>query len=215
MEENLNPMEQQVEEAEDLRVQTDETAVLEQEETAVQKADVSAPVVDFWSADAPDYEPEPVFNMPTRPIYKKWWFWVIIAAVVFAALAVGIVLSDGSTGGSGSSGGGYSYSAPSISPYVTTVKTAKNSKYGITYGAAFDRFFASPKWSYFKASTGEHVVEFTGIFSYSGERATAKIQFIVDTREGTLEVYHLSINGVAQSRLVLATLVQKVFESYR
>ena len=91
---------------------------------------------------------------------------------------------------------------------------SKNSKYGIAYGAAFDRFFTSPGWSCFKATSGEHVVEFTGGFLYSGERATAKLQFIVDMAEGTLEVYHLSINGVAQSRLMLAILIQKVFESY-
>ena len=101
-----------------------------------------------------------------------------------------------------------------VNPYVQLVKSTKNSKYGITYGAAFDSFFASPSWSYFSATTGENVVEFEGDFLYDGKHATATIQFVVDTDAGMLEVYHLSINGQSQSRLMLSTLLQKVFESY-
>lgn len=67
---------------------------------------------------------------------------------------------------------------------------------------------------HFKASTGEHVVEFEGGFYYDNKPATATIQFIVDMSEGTIQVYHLSINGQAQNKLMLAALVKKVFESY-
>lgn len=109
---------------------------------------------------------------------------------------------------------GSSYVAPVVSPYVSMVKNAKHSTYGITYGAAFNSFFSNPEWSYFKASTGEDVVEFEGRFSYSGSPATAKIQFVVDTSAGTFTAYHLSIDGEAQSKLMLATMIQKVFESY-
>ena len=144
-----------------------------------------------------------------KKLVKQWWFWVIIGV---AALALIIGITSGNSGSGSSSSSGSYYVAEN--PYVTIVKTTKNSKYGITYGAAFNSFFSSPDWDYFKASSGEHVVEFQGKFYYDNSPATATVQFVVDTDAGTLEVYHLSINGVAQSRLMLAALVQKVFESY-
>ena len=65
-----------------------------------------------------------------------------------------------------------------------------------------------------RSYTGEDVVEFKGGFSYSGSPATAEIQFVLDLSAGTLQVYHLSINGEGQNQLMLAAMVQKVFESY-
>lgn len=101
-----------------------------------------------------------------------------------------------------------------VSPYVKMITEATHSEYGITYGDAFDSFFSDPEWSYFESTTGEDVVEFEGGFSYSGSPAIAKIQFVLDLSEGTFSAYHLSINGEDQSRLMLATMIQKVFESY-
>ena len=153
-------------------------------------------------------EPEAPKPKGIRKLIRKWWFWAIIAAVV-ASLVIGIVLiSDSGSSSSGSSSYVYEH------PYVTIVKTTKNSNYGVTYGAAFNSFFTNPRWEYFSASSGEDVVEFSGGFYYDGSPATATIQFVLDMDEGTLEVYHLSINGVGQSRLMLGVLVQKVFESY-
>lgn len=134
------------------------------------------------------------------------------------SLAVLMLLSFAACGDddsdSGSSGGGSSYNYNYVSPYVTMVKDAKHSTYGITYGRAFDSFFSNPKWEYFKSTTGEHVVEFTGGFSYYDKPADAKIQFVLDLADGTFTAHHLSIDGEAQSRLMLASMIQKVFESY-
>ena len=94
------------------------------------------------------------------------------------------------------------------------VKEATNSNYGITYGAAFDNFFSDPEWSHFTSTDGKEVVEFEGGFTYSGSPAKAKFQFVVNESEGTMQVYHLSINGEAQNKLMIATFVKKVFESY-
>lgn len=131
---------------------------------------------------------------------------LLIAVMMFSAIACGSDDSDDED----------TYIPPAVyvSPYVTMVKEATNSKYGITYGDAFDSFFTDPEWDYFKATTGEHVVEFEGGFLYDGVPATATIQFVLDMEEGMLSVYHLSINGVDQSKLMLSALVQKVFESY-
>jgi hypothetical protein len=151
---------------------------------------------------------EPEAPKGIRKLIRKWWFWAIIAALA-VLLVVGVTQSNSDSSSS-------SYSPPVVyeHPYVTLVKTTENSKYGVTYGAAFNSFFGSPRWEYFSASTGEDVVEFTGTFYYDNAPATATIQFVLDMDEGMLEVYHLSINGVGQSRLMLNTLIQKVFESY-
>ncbi len=145
---------------------------------------------------------------PTKK--RKGWIWAIVIAVVVALGILIVVFATDSCGGDSDSSQSQSY----VNPYVSMVKNARNSSYGITYGAAFDRFFSSPEWSYFKATTGEHVVEFEGDFLYDGARARATIQFVLDMSEGTMTVYHLSINGQSQSRLLLTALVNKVFESY-
>ena len=149
-----------------------------------------------------------------KKLLKKWWFWAIIAVVV-AGLVLGICLIAGDKGSDpGSPSGGTSSVTSYVDPFVTLVKTAENSRYGITYGRAFDSFFTRPRWEYFQAVSGEHVVEFNGGFLYDGEPATATVQFVIDLDEGMLEVYHLSIDGVAQSRLMLSALLEKVFTSY-
>ncbi len=94
------------------------------------------------------------------------------------------------------------------------VRDAKHSTYGITYGTALNDFFSDPEWSYFESTTGEHVVEFEGGFSYDNSPATARIQFIIDLDEGTFSAAYLAINDVAQNKLMLAALIKKVFESY-
>lgn len=142
-----------------------------------------------------------------KKFFKRWWFWLIVIIIGAFVFVSG---SDSSSSSSSSSG---SYYVPTISPYVSMVKDATNSNYGITYGKAFNYFFSNPDWSSFTATTGEIVVEFEGKFTYDNSPATAKIQFVLDLAGGTFSVYHLSINGVSQSKLVLATLINKVFET--
>lgn len=159
-----------------------------------------------------EVKPEPVVSQgesPVKRIIKKWWVWVIVG-VVTVGLVITIVSCANSCNSSSSSS--YSSSFTYESPYVTLVKNTTNSKYSITYGKAFSKFFTSPKWEYFEAVSGEHVVEFTGKFSYDGAPATAKIQFIVG--DDYIQVYHLSINGQDQNKLMLGMMIQKIFESY-
>lgn len=144
-----------------------------------------------------------------KALLRKWWFWLIVGLVV-AGIGTGITVAVVSSGSSSSS---YS-SGISESPFVTLVKTTTNSNYGITYGAAFDSFFSSPRWRYFLSDGGANVVEFTGKFSYADAPATALIQFVVDLDEGSITASYLEINGIAQNRLLLATLIGKVFSSY-
>ena len=144
-----------------------------------------------------------------KPFHKQWWFWVALMAVI---AVIGIASSSLSDGGSGGGGGSSSY-VPYTSPYVSMVKNATHSTYGITYGKAFNSFFSNPHWEYFKSTDGLHVVEFTGRFSYSNQPATARIQFIIDLDEGTFAPTFLAINDTPQNKLMLAALIKKAFES--
>lgn len=204
----------------DPEVAGEETAAPSQEPSAAEQtveevapaeanAEEAVPAEETPAAEAAEQEaPKP---KGIRKLIRKWWFWAIIVALI-ALLVVGITLiaDGGSSDASTSSNSSYYYEHP----YVTLVKTTKNTSYGVTYGAAFNSFFTSPSWEYFSASSGEDVVEFSGGFLYDGAPATATVQFVLDMDAGMLEVYHLSINGVGQSRMMLSALLQKVFESY-
>lgn len=89
--------------------------------------------------------------------------------------------------------------AQSDNEYIKIVKNGVNDNYpDITYGEAFDDFFSSPTWKYFKGSKkksddeedksedGEKeydVVEFTGYCTYDDEDVKALIQFDVDKKK--------------------------------
>jgi hypothetical protein len=105
-----------------------------------------------------------------------------------------------------------------------------NSYPEITYGDAFENFFAYPTWKYFKGTQegpdddedGEpdytiddiDVVEFTGNCTYSDVEVKALIQFVLDKDAGTFEATYLSFNDVPQSSLMLSGLLSTVFETY-
>lgn len=144
-------------------------------------------------------------------ILKKWWFWAICVAIVVIVIVAIAGSNDSNSGNYNNDDYGYT---TYVDPYVSMVKGATHSSTGRNYGAAFDNFFSSPKWRHFTSTTGDHVVEFTGRFSYSNAPANARIQFIIDIGGGTFEATYLEINDVAQSRIMLATLINKVFETY-
>ncbi|MCC8098164.1 MAG: hypothetical protein LIO44_06385 [Eubacterium sp.] len=104
------------------------------------------------------------------------------------------------------------------SAIVESVKNVTNSSYpGITYGEAFDSFFGSPNWRYFKGtdeSTGEmfDVIEFTGTCSSNGESGEALIQFVLYD-DGTFSPVYFTFNDEAKSTSSLDSLVKAVFEN--
>ena len=114
---------------------------------------------------------------------------------------------------------------------IMGVKLGTTSDYpGVTYGEAFEEFFAKPKWEYFKGTqegpddNGDgqpdyvnediDVVEFTGYCTYQEVEVKALIQFTLDNEAGTFEATYLSFNEVPQSTVMLYGLLSKVFESY-
>lgn len=114
---------------------------------------------------------------------------------------------------------------------VLMVKNGTNSNYpDVTYGEAFETYFGTPEWRYFKGTqegpdddgdgksdyTNDDidVVEFTGYCTYADVEVKALIQFVLDTDAGTFEAQYLSFNEVPQSGLQLGALLESVFETY-
>ena len=99
----------------------------------------------------------------------------------------------------------------------------------ITYGEAFDDFFAYPTWKSFvgtKEGTDEDgdgepdtktenvkVVEFTGYCTYAEQEVKARIQFTLDDENGTFQPTYLAFNEVPQNMLMLYVLMEEILES--
>ena len=128
-------------------------------------------------------------------------------------------------------GGGSDNSESSVKESADRgMKTVSLENGNITYGEAFEEFFADPTWKYFKGTQdgpddnedGEpdytiddiDVVEFTGRCTYQDVEVKALIQFTLDKDAGTFDAVYLSFNEVPQSTLMLGGLISTVFESY-
>lgn len=114
---------------------------------------------------------------------------------------------------------------------VLLVKNGTNDNYpDVTYGDAFEEYFKTPTWKYFKGTqegpdddedgkpdyTNDDidVVEFTGHCMYKDVEVKALIQFTLDKDASTFTATYLSFNDVPQSSLMLSGLLNSVFESY-
>lgn len=84
----------------------------------------------------------------------------------------------------------------------------------ITYAEAFENFFGSPTWKYFKSTDGKDVVEFTGKCTYMDQEVKARLQFILSNDGKSFEQGAMSFNDVPQSSLITSALVYKAFTSY-
>ena len=105
--------------------------------------------------------------------------------------------------------------------HVRGVKYGSPNSYpDITYADAFENFFGSPTWTYFRGtqerSNAEHdVVEFTGTCLYRDSEVKARIQFVLSEDGKTFEATYLSFNDVPQSKLILNALIEKAFSEYQ
>ena len=97
--------------------------------------------------------------------------------------------------------------------YVLRVKSSHHDEYpNVSYGEAFDSFFATPTWKFFESEGGEKVVEFTGDCSFREVNVKARLQFIIATDEKTFDIGALSFNEVPQSNLITFSLLSAAFE---
>ena len=105
--------------------------------------------------------------------------------------------------------------------HVRAVKYGNPRNYpDITYAEAFENFFGSPTWKYFRGSAEDsseeyNVVEFTGTCMYQNSEVKARLQFTLSESEETFEATYLSFNDVPQSRLVMLALLDKTFSEYQ
>lgn len=130
-------------------------------------------------------------------------FWLIIVVVLLGGIFFFINVSNG---GSSTSEG---------QRYINAVKNGTRSDYpNVTYGEAFERYFANTNWRYFKSDTKKNVVEFTGRCKYYDTEVTAKIQFILDLDNGSFDAEYLAFNDVPQNELTMWALISDVFEDY-
>ncbi len=99
-------------------------------------------------------------------------------------------------------------------PFVLSVKNGHSESYpDKTIGEAFGTFFSSPTWKYFKAETGENVVEFTGYCVYMEKKVKAKMQFIVSENSDRFQVGALEFNDIPQNELTKAALFKAIYEN--
>lgn len=102
-------------------------------------------------------------------------------------------------------------------PHIVYVKEGSPTAYpDKTYGEAFETFFASPSWKYFKGSNDGSdetcdIVEFTGYCTYQDVQVQACLQFTLDVDSNSFETTYLSFNEVPQNMLMLAALMEAAF----
>lgn len=96
---------------------------------------------------------------------------------------------------------------------INYVKNASPEAYPtISFGEAFDEFFANPRWTSFISDDESHVVEFKGDCLYVEQRVTARIQYTLDLDNGTFEPTYVGLNNVSMSMLMYVALVEAAFE---
>lgn len=84
----------------------------------------------------------------------------------------------------------------------------------ITYGQAFDKFFASPSWHYEQSTDGTPYVTFTGKCTYNGIPSTAAIIYY-PANENDIRIMSASINGVKLDAAGMKVLNNTPFENYK
>lgn len=98
--------------------------------------------------------------------------------------------------------------------HVKIVKNGSFERYpNIKISEAFDTFFGNPQWTYFKAKSGEDVVEFSGNCMYQDVEVRAKMQFILN-QDNSFQAGALSLNDVPQVVFMRGGLIEKVYEEY-
>lgn len=136
------------------------------------------------------------------PVKKKSKVLPIVLGVVGGVLALVILI--GIVGG---------VSSPKDNRYISLVKEGYplEGNSNVSYGEAFDYFFANPTWEFFVSTEDEDIVEFTGDCTYLDSPVTACIQFTVNEDDSTFQITYIDFNGVPQDFEVGGELLETVF----
>lgn len=78
-------------------------------------------------------------------------------------------------------------------------------------GSYFNSFFSNPKWTYFRSTEDEYIVEFTGVCSYNNKDVTILLQFIVDHSLESFETVYMERDGAQMPSTEFADLLEGIF----
>ena len=97
---------------------------------------------------------------------------------------------------------------------INSVKNGHPNIYpNITFEQAFGKYYSDPKWSYYKSTTGNDVVTFTGKCKYEGKQTTVELRYVIN-EDNTFQLAGGTVNGVEQNLLVLAQFSANPFSEY-
>ncbi|MGE7840797.1 hypothetical protein ACQKNX_08395 [Lysinibacillus sp. NPDC093712] len=114
---------------------------------------------------------------------------------------------------------GYVYNAKkdiTDNVYIDTVKEGYLVDFAdVKVRNAFNYAFTEPYWRYYKAKTGQHVVELSGDILFSDEKGHAILQFIVNEEATEFKLFAMKFNDVVLDSEQKGTLVGIVYETWK
>lgn len=100
------------------------------------------------------------------------------------------------------------------SKYIDSLKGAHSPAYpDVTFEDAFAKFYSDPQWKYYKSTTGDDIVSFTGKCMYDGKLAKVELRYLLN-RDNTFQLSGGSLDGVEQNLLFMAQFAGQPFMEY-
>jgi hypothetical protein len=153
---------------------------------------------------------------PSKPIFKKVWFWILIAVALITTIIVIVVASSGgddyvpvqSDSPSRPSPTSVSQNDPAVESVKNGILTFFPSK---TLGDVLENFLSDISWESLVADDGHTYVNVSGVILFYGEPATAVVQYRLNEDE-TFEFYAIEIDDVSYGDFVYFELIISSFE---
>jgi len=100
--------------------------------------------------------------------------------------------------------------------YIEVVKEGYLSNFSdVTVRNAFNYAFFEPYWRYYKAKTGEHVVELSGDITFQGKKGHAILQFVVDEQNMAFSAHAMKFNDAVLSVEQKNNLIGMVYKTWQ
>ena len=100
------------------------------------------------------------------------------------------------------------------SKYIDSLKRSHSSAYpNVTIEDAFNKFYSDPHWKYYKSTTGDSIVSFTGKCMYDGKLSKVELRYLVNP-DNTFQLTGGSLDGVEQNLLFIAMFAGQPFTDY-
>ena len=100
------------------------------------------------------------------------------------------------------------------SKYIESVKKGHPNLYpSISFEDAFNKFYSNPKWGYYKSTTGNNIVTFSGKCNYDNKPVTIEMRYVLNS-DNTFQLAGGTLNGEEQNLLFLTQFMSNPFISY-